>query len=337
MIFVGGGIFGATDELLRLAELLQAPVVMSNNGKGAISSRHYLAQNMVAGRQLWRDADVVLAVGTRFVAPLTQWATDDLTVIQMDVDPEEVGRNHTPDVGIVSDARLGLAALAERVEQHNGHRASREVELTALKRRVDDLLFEIQPQASYAEAIRAELPEDGILVNESTQVGYWSSLGMPVYQPRTFLTSGYQGTLGYGYATALGAQVGNPDKRVVSVNGDGGFMYNVQELSTAVMFNIPLTAIVFSDNAYGNVKRIQQESYRGRTIASDLHNPDFVKLAESFGMQGLRASNPEELGGAIRESFKHDGPTLIEAPVGPMPSASRFTGYGAPPAKSRKG
>ena len=162
-------------------------------------------------------------------------------------------------------------------------------------------------------------------------------MGFPVYQPRSFLTSGYQGTLGYGFATALGAQVGNPDKRVVSINGDGGFMYNVQELSTAVMHKIPLTTIVFNDGAFGNVKRIQQESYNGRTIASDLYNPDFVKLADSFGMLGLRAHNAEELRGAIKEAFKQDGPALIEVPVGPMPNPSRFLGWGQPAAKSRKG
>jgi acetolactate synthase I/II/III large subunit len=337
VIFVGGGIFGATEALLNLAEMLQAPVVMSSNGKGAISSRHYLAQNMLGGRELWKDADVVLAVGTRFVQPPTMWGLDDdLTIIQMDIDEEEVGRNHKPNIGIVSDANKGLTELGERVARHNGHRESREEELMALRQRLDDLLYEIQPQASFAEAIRAELPDDGIVVSESTQVGYWSSLGFPVYEPRTYLTSGYQGTLGYGFATALGAQVGNMDRRVVSVNGDGGFMYNVQELSTAVLHNIPLTTIVFNDNAFGNVKRIQQESYRGRTIASDLLNPDFVKLADSFGMRGLRAHTPEELRGAIQESFKHDGPALIEVPVGPMPNPGRVTGWGAPPKASRK-
>ncbi|HUG15634.1 MAG TPA: thiamine pyrophosphate-dependent enzyme [Thermomicrobiales bacterium] len=337
VIFVGGGVFGATEELLNLAEMLQAPVVMSGNGKGAISSRNYLAQNMLGGRELWKDADVVLAVGTRFVQPVTMWGLDDeLTIIQMDVDEDEVGRNHTPNIGIVSDAKKGLSELAARAARHNGVRASRKEELTALRRQVDDLLFEIQPQASYAEAIRAELPDDGIVVSESTQVAYWSTLGFPVYEPRTYLTSGYQGTLGYGFATALGAQAGNMDTRVVSVNGDGGFMYNVQELSTAVLHNIPLTTIVFNDNAFGNVKRIQQESYRGRTIASDLLNPDFVKLADSFGMLGIRANSPDELRGAIRQAFKHDGPSLIEAPVGPMPNPGRVTGWGAPPKKSRK-
>jgi len=337
VIFVGGGVMDATEELLALAEMIQAPVVMSSNGRGAVSSRHYLAQNMLAGRELWKDADVILAVGTRLSQPLAQWGTDpDWTLIQMDADEEEIGRNHEPTIGILANAKAGLAELVERTGKYNSKRESREDELTALHGRLDDLLHEIQPQAAFADAVRAELPDDGILVAESTQVGYWSSNGFPVYEPRSYLTSGYQGTLGYGFATALGAQVGNPDKRVISINGDGGFMYNVQELSTAVLHKIPLTTIVFNDNAFGNVKRIQQENYRGRTIASDLLNPDFVKLAESFGMLGLRTETPDGLQDAIKEAFKHDGPALIEVPVGPMPNPGRVTGWGAPPKKHRK-
>ena len=337
VIFVGGGVMDATEELLALAEMIQAPVVMSSNGRGAVSSRHYLAQNMLAGRELWADADVILAVGTRLSQPLAQWGTDpDWTLIQMDADEEEIGRNHEPTIGILANAKAGLADLVERTGKYNSKRESREDELTALHGRLDDLLHEIQPQAAFADAVRAELPDDGILVAESTQVGYWSSNGFPVYEPRSYLTSGYQGTLGYGFATALGAQVGNPDKRVISINGDGGFMYNVQELSTAVLHKIPLTTIVFNDNAFGNVKRIQQENYRGRTIASDLLNPDFVKLAESFGMLGLRTETPDGLQDAIKEAFKHDGPALIEVPVGPMPNPGRVTGWGAPPKKHRK-
>jgi acetolactate synthase-1/2/3 large subunit len=334
VICVGSGVFHATEELLTLAEMLQAPVIMSRNGRGAVSSDHYLSMPLVAGRRLWEQADVVLGVGTRMTDTVINWGVDDdLAVIQMDVDPEEVGRNVALEVGIVADAKLGLAQLAEAVSRHNGRRQSREVELTTLKREIDDLLYEIQPQASFADAIRAELPRDGILINESTQVGYWSNNGFPVYSPRTMVTSGYQGTLGYGFATALGAQVGNPHTRVISINGDGGFFYNVQELSTAVMFNIPLVTIVFNDGAYGNVKRIQQEQYGGRTIASDLHNPDMVKLADAYGLLGIRARTPEELRSAIQEGFKNDGPTLIEVPVGPMPNPSRVTGFQLPPVR----
>ena len=192
--------------------------------------------------------------------------------------------------------------------------------MEALKEGIEDRFFEVQPQASFATVIREELPDDGIVVSESTQVGYWMHNAFPVYKPRTYLTSGYQGTLGYGFATALGAQVGNPDKKVVSVNGDGGFMYNVQELSTMAMHKINMVGIVFSDNAYGNVKRIQQQTFHGRTIASNLHNPDFAKLAELFGVVGMRANSPDDLRTVLRGALKMDAPVLIEVPVGEMPS-----------------
>ncbi|HLZ07850.1 MAG TPA: thiamine pyrophosphate-dependent enzyme, partial [Chloroflexota bacterium] len=181
-------------------------------------------------------------------------------------------------------------------------------------------LNSVQPQAGLAHAIRSELPDDGIAVADSTQVGYWSWGGFPVYQPRTFLTSGYQGTLGFGFPTALGAQVGNPDKKVISINGDGGFMFNVQELSSAAQHKINLVTVVFDDGAYGNVRRIQRQSFGGRTIASDLQNPDFVKLAEAFGIRAARAGGSDTLRSAVREAFKANEPSLIVVPVAEMPN-----------------
>ncbi len=326
LIFSGGGIIsgGAWEELQRLAETLEAPVVMTNNGKGALSDRHHLAHGPRSVISLGPSADVVLIVGTRFVQGIMNnqppaWLTRDKTVIQIDVDAEEVGRNYRPDIGIVADAKKALAALGERVRRHNVSRPSRRDELTELKRGIAEDAAQAHPQSDFALAIRAELPDDGIFFQESTQVGYWSSAFFPVYQPRTYFTSGYQGTLGYGFATALGGQVGAPDKKVVSINGDGGFFYNVQELSTMVQQNIPLTAIVFNDNAYGNVKRIQEMRFGGRTIASTLHNPDMLKLAEAYGVEGRRVHTPEELRATLREVFRNTHPVLIEVPVGPMP------------------
>jgi acetolactate synthase-1/2/3 large subunit len=324
IIFVGGGIAAAnaTDELRELAEMLQAPVIMSANGKGALSSRHYLGHNSLAGMELLPKSDVVFVVGTRFAQPaVADWGPkSQQTVIQMDIDPDEIGRNYQPNIGIIADAKLGLTDLIKRVGAHNRKRDSIEDEMSQLKETIEDKFFEVQPQAAFASVIREELPDDGIAVAESTQVGYWMHNAFPVYKPRTYLSSGYQGTLGYGFATALGAQVGNPDKKVVSVNGDGGFMFNVQELSTMAMHHINLVAIVFSDGAYGNVKRIQQQSFSGRTIASNLHNPDFSKLAELFGVVGMRATSPDDLRTVLRSAFKMNEPVLIEVPVGEMPS-----------------
>ncbi len=325
IIFAGGGVHGsqAWDELGELAEMLQAPVVMTQNGKGALSDRHYLAQHTFAGKDLLAGADVVLAVGTRFVEPTTySWRLqEDRTVIQMDIDPEEIGRNYAPTVGIVSDAKVGLAALIEETARHNRSRPSREAELSAIKQAAQEKLDSVEPQALFAHAIRRQLPDDGIFVGEMTQVAYWSNAGFPVYEPRTYLTPGYQGTLGWGFPTSLGVKVGAPEKVVVSVNGDGGFGFALNELATQAQHNIKSITLVFNDGAFGNVRRIQTEEFNGRTIASDLRNPDYMKLAEAFGITGRRASTPAELETQLGEAIAADEPALIEIPVQPMPNA----------------
>lgn len=324
MIYAGGGVIqsGAWEALRVLAEMLQAPVVMTPEGKGAVSDHSYLAQSLTSAPELLPTSDVILVVGSRFFGPTNEkWGpTAEQTVIQLDIDPEEVGRNYPPTIGIVADANLGLRALVDRVAAHNMVRESREEELTALKERIADRLFEVQPQAAYGEVIREAAGEDGIVIDGMTQVGYWSWAGMPVYEPRTFVTTSYQGTLGFEVATTLGAQVGNPDKRVIGFAGDGGFMYNVQELATAVQYGINATLIVFNDNAFGNVRRFQREAFDGRVFGADLVNPDFVKLGEAFGIDSRRAHGPEGLRAALREVEAVRGPALIEVPVGEMPS-----------------
>jgi acetolactate synthase-1/2/3 large subunit len=169
-----------------------------------------------------------------------------------------------------------------------------------------------------------------------TQIGFAARLAMPVYKPRTFLSPGFQDNLGWGYATALGAQHARPDVPVLSINGDGGFMYTSNELATAMRHRIPLVAIVFADGAFGNVRRIQQERFGNRLIACDLANPDFVKYAESFGAAGRRARDPAELRVALREALAAREPTLIEVPVGPMPSPWEFIHMPAVRGKSKR-
>ena len=189
----------------------------------------------------------------------------------------------------------------------------------------DKKLEKLAPQRAFLDAIRAELPEDGIFVDEVTQMGFVARLAFPVYKPRTFLSPGYQDNLGWGFATALGAQNARRDVPVVAISGDGGFMFTANELSTAVRHRIPLVAVVFADGAFGNVRRIQEERYGNRLIASDLANPDFIRFAESFGAAAERAADPDALRAALRRGFaRRDGPTLIEVPVGPMPSPWEF-------------
>lgn len=324
IIFAGGGVIlaGASEPLLALAEMLDAPVVMSSNGKGAISDRHVLAHSMVGGEELLPLSDAVLIVGTRFLQPPSSaWGPrEGQTLIQIDIDPEEVGRNCPVSLAITADARWALAELVNRVGRHNTRRTSRKADADAAKQRAEARLAALEPLRSYALAVRDALPDDGILVTDLTQVGYWAYFGgYPVYRPRTLITSGYQGTLGFAFPTALGARAAAPDRKVVSISGDGGFMYNVQELSTMMRHGLHIVAIVFNDNAFGNVRRIQQKSFGGRLIASDLQNPDFTKLAELFGVDGRRATNPAELRDALVDALGGGRPTLIEVPFGETP------------------
>jgi acetolactate synthase I/II/III large subunit len=321
LIFVGGGAVDAAAEVLALAELLQAPVVSFSGGKGILSDRHYLAQCSLAGHELWRETDVVLAVGTRLNQPQMRWGVDrDLTLIRIDLDPAEITRFARPALGIVADAKSALAALHGALEQSAGKRASRRDELAALKAATAKGIAErLAPQCAYLEAIRAELPDDGILVEDLTQVGYVGRIAFPVYRSRSYIHSGYQGTLGSGFATALGAKVARPDLPVVSISGDGGFMYNVQELSTAVRHGIDIVAIVFADGAYGNVRRMQKEEYGNRLIGVDLANPQFPQMAESFGAHGVKTTSPDGLRRELAAALKRRGTTLIEVAVGEMP------------------
>jgi acetolactate synthase-1/2/3 large subunit len=291
VIYVGGGAIDAGEPLRQLSEMLQAPVILTPNALGAVSARDPLTLSILGGHKIWERADAVLAVGTRFERPLTDWGVTGMKVVRIDIDPAEFGKVQEPDVAIVGDAIDGLTRLANVVGKHNRSRSSRSEEIATVREAVQEELFEKgQPQASICEVIREELPDDGIFVGDITQVAAYADLGFPVYQPRTYVGAGFQGTLGYGYATSLGAQVGAPGRKVVSVNGDGGFLYTQPDMATAKQFNIPVVAIVFNDGAYGNVKAIQRTRYGGREIASTLENPDFVKLADAFGMPGYRVA-----------------------------------------------
>ena len=320
LIVAGGGVNHAREELLSLAEMLQAPVVTYRMGRGVIDDRHYLSQTQAAGHRLWADADVVLGVGTRMQQHLMNWGTDaDLKIIRIDLDRTRMHRITAPTVGIIADAKEALTGLLREVTNTNTKRASREDELTTLRTKVmAELDDKAGIQTGFVKALREALPEDGILVEELTQVSYVARTTFPVYAPRTFISSGYQGTLGSGFATALGAKVACPDTPVLSINGDGGFMYNVQELSTAAKHGIDIVCVVFSDAAFGNVRRMQQDDYGGKVIASDLHNPDFIKLAESFGVHGVEVETPQALRSAVESGFSRKGMTLINVPVGKM-------------------
>ncbi|MGA8613948.1 MAG: thiamine pyrophosphate-dependent enzyme [Xanthobacteraceae bacterium] len=326
LIVAGGGAQEASAEVTELAHLLQAPVASFRRGRGVLDDRDPFAVNLPLGHELWAEADVVLAVGTHLHSPLQQWGVDrNLSIIRVDADADEPGRTAKPAVALIGPSKPILQRLVDLVPAHNLRRPSRTEDIQERQARMRKRLEKLAPQLAFLAAIRAELPEDGIFVDEVTQVGFASRLAFPVYRPRTYISPGYQDNLGYGFATALGAQDARRDVPVVAISGDGGFMFTANELSTAMRHRIPLVTVVFSDGAFGNVRRTQQERYGNRLIACDLANPDFVAFAKSFGAEAVRATKPDELRRALRHAFAHrDGPTIIEVPVGAMPSPWEF-------------
>ena len=320
VIVVGGGALHARDALRAVAETLQAPVISHRTGRGILDDRHPLSMTQPAGAMVWKRTDAVLAVGTRFRHYRAAWGAAGLATVRVDVDPAQMHRLSRPTVPIVADARLALEALAAALGRIVGRRDSRSDEIEAVKAAAHrEMLAAAGAQMEFLDALRAALPEDGIFVDEMTQMGYVAQSAFPVHAPRTFLSSGYQGTLGAGFPTALGAQIACPDHAVLSINGDGGFMFNVQELSTAVQQGLGVVAVVFEDGAYGNVKRMQEDLYGGRVIASELRNPDFVRLAESFGAEAVRADTPDALRDAVAAAWGRSVPTVVVVRVGRFP------------------
>jgi acetolactate synthase-1/2/3 large subunit len=316
MIMVGGGAMHASAEVLALAEALQAPVVSFRGGRGVVSDAHPLGFNCAAGFKRWAQTDVLVGIGSRLELMWFRWPDTPagLKLINVDIDPTQVPRLQ-PDVAITGDAQVSVAQLLGAVERVGPHRASRLDEMQAVKVRSWQETQKIQPHIGYLAAIRDVLPHDGFFVEEICQAGFTSYYGFPVYQPRSFVTCGPQGTLGFGFPTALGVQVGNPEKAVVAIAGDGGFMFGMQDLATAVEHGIALVTVVFNNNAYGNVRRDQKRLFDGRLIGSTLRNPDFVRLAESFGMAAARAATPDQLRRELEIAFGRGAPGLIEVPV----------------------
>lgn len=324
-IWAGGGAIasGASEILQRLAEYLQAPVATSREGKGVIPEDHYLSagapnfthdslDDLVAG------ADVVLAVGTRLAI---NNLPESQLIVHIDIDPDEIGRRYSNTLAVIGDARRTLDAIFLAVSNIVPKQDSRRMEMEEYRAGRFGDSATVEPQGSLVRAIREATPEDGIVIEGNTQIGYVSGVHFPVYVPRTYLTSSYFGNLGFAYPTALGAKVAQPDRTVVAISGDGGFLYNSQELATAVQHGINVIAIVFNDHAFGNVLRDQKNMFDGHVIGSELHNPDFVKLAEAYGARGVRAVDDRALTLALKDAQKLDVPTVIEVPVGEMPYA----------------
>jgi acetolactate synthase-1/2/3 large subunit len=316
MIVVGGGAIDAADAVRELAELLGAPVMSFRSGHGIVSDEHDLGVNIAAGYRLWPDSDVLIGIGTRLELPSWRWKIRpaNLKTIRIDIDPKEMERLPV-EVGIVADANGGTRHLLAELRKVGAGGGGRRARVLAAKAAAAEDIEKIQPQMSFLKAIRAALPRDGIFVDEISQVGFTSWYGFPVYAPRTFITSGYQGTLGSGFPMALGVKVAKPDKVVVSITGDGGFMFAMPELATAVQYGIGLITVVFNNSSFGNVRRDQKAYFDGRIVGADLVNPDFMKLADAFGVRAWRATTPAQLQATLEKAMTESGPTLIEVPI----------------------
>jgi acetolactate synthase-1/2/3 large subunit len=333
MLMCGAGAQHAAAEVLALAEMLQAPVTAFRSGRGVVPEDHALGVAGVAARELWDDVDVLVGVGSRLEMPYMRWR-DMLRneprparpkLIRIDIDPNELQR-FPADVGIVADSATACRALAQQLERRVTPDPNRRTEIASAKRTAAALIDGIRPQTAYLQAIRAVLPRDGILVPELSQAGFTTYTGAyPVLAPRTYISEGYQGTLGFGFPTALGVKVANPGKAVVSITGDGGFMFGLQELATAAQYKIALVTIVFNNRAYGNVLRDQETQFGGRTIGARLDNPDFVRLAETFGVRGRRVADPAALQRTLAEELAAGQPALIEVTIEPGTETSPWS------------
>jgi len=311
IIWVGGGANEAGAEVLALAEKIGAPVVSFRTGKGVVDSRHPLSLGTVAGFELWDKCDLLIGIGTRLDVPLGRWAPSPpgLKIARIDIDAAE-HRRLTVDVPIVADAADGARALAAAVAKNAG--TDRRAAIAAAKAAALAKLSKAQPQYGLVEAIREAVGEDGLIVDEVTQVAYIAWYGLPVYKPRTMITSGFNGTLGYGFPTALGVKVANPDRPVVSICGDGGFLFGGSDLATAMQFGINLVTVVVNNASYGNVLRDQQRLFDGRHSGSVLTNPDFVAYGRAFGVGTWRVEDAAGLRGALAEALASNAPALIE-------------------------
>ena len=316
-VLVGGRITSeATEALERLSEHLQAPVLTTAEAKGSLSDRHPLSMGTPNPRYAplaaWTaERDAFLVVGP---ARAGGGAPAGGTVVSIDVEASE---GQPGAVEIVGDIRAALEAVYSQVRKADPARDPDTAELDALREGRFGADEQLEPQASFMQAIRAALPDDGVMVQGMTQMGYYSRNYYPVYRPGTYLVAAH-GMLGHAFPVALGAKIGNPENAVVAVSGDGGFLYNSQELATAVQYGINVVVIVFNDNAYGNVLRAQIEEYDGHVVGTRLHNPDFVALAQSYGARGVLARDSDELESSLRNAIEQDSVTVIEVPVGPM-------------------
>lgn len=316
-IFAGGGVLRshAGRALARVAEHLQAPVVTTQQARGVLPPDHplYVGVNYSAiglGKRALDDADIILAVGTRFLVAGFE-ARPGQRIVHIDADRDEIGKNHRAEVGIVADARTGLEALGAALDSDGPARAP-DGRAASIRDAHQAFLREVAgEQLQWVEAVRAGLPSETVVVSGMTTVGYWSHVALDVPPEGTYITPGYFGTLGYAFPTAIGAKAGAPDRPVVALCGDGGFMYAAGELLTARRYGLNVTAVVFDNGAYGASRWDQRHRYGDREIGTEFLNPDWAKLGEALGVRTASTSSPAGLTQALQEAVRLDEPVLI--------------------------
>ncbi len=333
IILAGGGVItsNASDELMQMSDLLMAPVATTFMGKGAFPEVHPLSVGSIgmhgnpAANRLISEADTLLAVGTRFSDRATtniDTFCSNAKKIHIDVDAAEIGKNIDVDVPIVGDAKASLrilhAALLKKLKKKEGKAWTKRVKEAKekLSPLIKDTPKDLVPKTLLSE-LRKLLPEDAIVTTEVGQNQMWSALYFQALKPRTFISSGGLGTMGFGFPAALGAKVACPNRAVVDIAGDGSFIMTEQELASSVTENIPVTVIVLNNSVLGMVAQWQRALYKKRYMAVNLgKTPDFVKLAEAYGAQGFRVGSVTEFQKAVKEALKSKVTTVIDVPIG---------------------
>ncbi|MDQ1279431.1 MAG: acetolactate synthase large subunit [Thermoproteota archaeon] len=333
IMLVGGGaiISNASQEVLRLAEFMLMPIGTTLMGKGIIPETHPLSIGMVGmhgkaeANKLIPESDVLLAVGMRFsdrtTCRLDQFCPD-AKIIHIDVDSAEIGKNAKVDLPIVADARKTLTQILEQIVQKMAKR-----EKSTWFDRVHTLKTQFQNNKSngqgikpyeIADELRRILSSNAIVTTEVGQNQMWAAQHYDALEPRTYITSGGLGTMGFGFPAALGAKVAKPDVPVVDIAGDGSFIMTEQDLATSFLEKIPVIVVILNNSMLGMVAQWQRFFYNRRYSASELKNvPDFVKLAEAYHVNGVRVGSVGEFSKALREALKSDVTTVIDVPISP--------------------
>ena len=318
MIYVGGGALHAGAEVIELAERLGAPIASFRSGRGVVSDDHPLTVMLPVAAELWEETDLVIGIGSRLEGPYMRWnqmqwmeRPADPKLVRIDIDPQEMDY-WAPDAALVGDSKPTTKALTAALAARGVNFEDRSAKIAAAKAKVREEIIAVQPQMDILDTVRDILPADGFVTGEMTQVGFASQVGFPVYAPRTYVTCGHQDGLGYGFLTALGVKIANPNKMVICLTGDGGFQFGLQELATAKQFSINLITIVFNNSAYGNVRRDQEARYGGRVIGADLENPDFPALATAYGVGAYQVTDVAGLRTSLEEAAGKSEPAVID-------------------------